>query len=384
MSTLQHWCVQIKTHRSSNNTLLHNEELYEKYRLCFFIDGHDECLETCQEDYHDMVNLLLGWVNVAPLDLKLCVSSGNYEIFRTAFEDEKRLQLHELTRHDIENFSLIEHLLTWANPLDRISAYRTFAVVGKLSELGMTPMTLLRYSILSDYEMGATFAMHTELRGSELSESDMITRKTQARARLNDQSRGLLEIEPLPYRGHLLTKPLDIEHVAFTHRSVFNFIQTHHILDIMEACKGFDIVDAMSQIVLAEIKFFGLYSYSFRLTGLLWLLLKDLPQLLEYCQKEAQDASTFRFFNELDYAQNQLPVYISKTGHFTPSACYFSVFHWAIYTQYVGYLLYKILQDSRLVLDKFQFTHILACNIESVYDTGNIELLRVDGTKPIF
>ncbi|KAB8211652.1 hypothetical protein BDV34DRAFT_87239 [Aspergillus parasiticus] len=184
--------------------------------------------------------------------------------------------------------SLMEHLLTWANPLDRISAYRTFAVVGKLSELGMTPMTLLRYSILSDYEMGATFAMHTELRGSELSESDMTTRKTQARARLNDQSRGLLEIEPLPYRGHLLTKPLDIEHVAFTHRSVFNFIQTHHILDIMEACKGFDIVDAMSQIVLAEINFFGLYSYSFRLTGLLWLLLKDLPQLLECCQKEAQ------------------------------------------------------------------------------------------------
>ncbi|KJK65551.1 hypothetical protein P875_00010200 [Aspergillus parasiticus SU-1] len=90
--------------RATLNTLLHNEELYEKYRLCFFIDGHDECLETCEEDYHDMVNLLLGWVNVAPLDLKLCVSSGNYEIFRTAFEDEKRLQLHELTRHDIENF----------------------------------------------------------------------------------------------------------------------------------------------------------------------------------------------------------------------------------------------------------------------------------------
>ncbi|KAB8214794.1 hypothetical protein BDV33DRAFT_195797 [Aspergillus novoparasiticus] len=324
------WRVQLQFRFSRKDI-----QLYEKFRLCFFIDGLNECLETCQEDYHDMVNLLLGWISVASLDLKLCVSSRNYEIFRTAFEDEKRLQLHELTLNEIvdradgmprEMESLIEHLLTWANSLDRISAYRTFAVVGKMAELGMTPMTLLRYSFLSDYEMDTTFAMHAELR---------------AQARLNDQSRGLLEIKPLPYRGHLLTKPLDIEHVTFIHRSVFDFLQTHHILDIIEACEDLDIVDAVSQVVLAEIKFFGLYS--FHSTRLRWLLLKDLPQLLEYCQKEAQNVSTFRFFDELDHA----------------------------------YLRYKILQDSRLVLDKFQFTHILACIIESIYDTGNVESLRV-------
>ncbi|OGM46468.1 hypothetical protein ABOM_004548 [Aspergillus bombycis] len=104
------WRVQLqlrfsrKDIRAVFNALLHNNELYEKYRLCFFIDGFDECLETCQEVYHDMVNLLLGWVDVAPLDLKICVSSRNYEVFRSAFEDEKRLQLHELTRYDIESF----------------------------------------------------------------------------------------------------------------------------------------------------------------------------------------------------------------------------------------------------------------------------------------
>ena len=75
--------------------------------------------------------------------------------------------------------------------------------------------------------------------------------------------------------------------------------------------------------------------------------------------------------------QNQLPVYISKMDHFTLSTCYFSVFHWVIYMQHVEYMRYKILQDSRLVLDKFQLTHILACIIESIYDTGNVELLRV-------
>ncbi|OGM46469.1 hypothetical protein ABOM_004549 [Aspergillus bombycis] len=181
--------------------------------------------------------------------------------------------------------SLIDHLLTWNNPIDRISAYRTFAVVGKLSELGMAPMTLLRYSFLSDYEMDTTFAMHAELSGCELSESDMIARKGQAQARLHDQSRGLLEIKHLSYRGDLPTRPVDIEHVTFIHRSVFDFLQTHHILDTMEACEGFDTVDAMSQIVLAEIKFFGLYS--FHSTRIRWLLLKDLPQLLGYYQKEA-------------------------------------------------------------------------------------------------
>lgn len=344
------WRVQLqfgifrKDIRAALNTLLHNEGPYKKYRLCFFIDGLDECLETCQENYHDLVNLLLGWIDVAQFDLKLCLSSRNYEIFRIAFKDEKRLQLHELTRHDIENFVthrlkgfeicsytessaqdkqklvkeivdradgvflwvalvlkslrgslkydnqlehllrriqrmswemelLLDHLLTWANPLDRISAYRTFAVVGKLSELGMAPMTLLRYSFLSDYEMDTTFAMHTELRGYELSESGMATRKLQAQARLNDQSRGLLEIKPLPYRGLLFMKSPDTEHVTFIHRSVFDFLRTHHVLDNMEACEGFGIVDTMSQIVLAEIKFFGLYT--FHSTRLRWLLLKD-------------------------------------------------------------------------------------------------------------
>ncbi|QMW28669.1 hypothetical protein G4B84_003958 [Aspergillus flavus NRRL3357] len=363
--------------RVALNTLLHNKELYEKYRLCFFVDGLDECLETCQQDYHDMVNLLLGWVDVAPLDLKLCISSRNYEIFRTAFEDEKRLKLHELTRHDIENFVI-----------HRLKGFEICSYIKSAAQAKQ------KYSFLSDYEMNTMFAMHAELSGCELIESDMKTRKTQARARLNDQSRGLIEIKPLPYRGHLLTKPLDIEHVTFIHRSVFDSLQTHHILDIMEACEGLDIVDAMSQIVLAEIKFFGLYS--FHSTRLRWNLLKKLPPLLGYCQKEARDASIFRFFDELDHAvlciqglsplqdqQNQLPVYISGTGHFTPSACYFSVFHWVIYTQYVGYLPYKILQDSsRAILEGFaqgqhmEITYIKGWSQTNILNTALLAALK--------
>ncbi|KAE8395122.1 hypothetical protein BDV23DRAFT_195356 [Aspergillus alliaceus] len=414
--------------RAAFNQLLHHKELYENYRLYFFIDGLDECLETCQEDYYDVVDLLLGWIDLAPLDLKLCVSSRNYEVFRTAFDDGMRLQLHELAHSDIANLviyrlegfeicsdtktavtgqagfkmeSLIDHLLTWNNPLDRISAYRTFAVVGKFSELGMTPMTLLRYTFLFDYEIDSNFAMRAEMRGYDLSDADVAIRKVQAQARLNDQSRGLLEIKYQPCRGHLSTKLADVGYVTFIHRSVYDFLQMHHKTHIREACEGFNIVDAMSQIVLAEIKFFGLCSV--HSTRLRWLLLKDLPQLLRLCQEEAKDASTFRFFDELDYAvlcaqglnslqdhPGQLPVCISKTGHFTPSACYFSVFHRAIYTQYIGYMRYKIAEDSRLVYDKFQFTHILACIIESIYDTDLPKAhawkspTSRDGSVPIF
>jgi hypothetical protein len=93
----------------------------------------------------------------------------------------------------------------------------------------------------------------------------------------------------------------------------------------------------MNQVVLAEINFFGLYS--FHSPRLRWLLLKDLPRLLK-SRQDATDLTTFPFFDELDNAvlstqglspvqgqQSQLPVYISKAGHFTPFARYFSVFH---------------------------------------------------------
>ncbi|KAF5857371.1 hypothetical protein ETB97_005906 [Aspergillus alliaceus] len=161
-------------------------------------------------------------------------------------------------------------------------------------------MTLLRYTFLFDYEIDSNFAMRAEMRGYDLSEADVAIRKVQAQARLNDQSRGLLEIKYQPCRGHLSTKLADIGYVTFIHRSVYDFLQVHHKTHIREACEGFNIVDAMSQMVLAEIKFFGLCSV--HSTRLRWLLLKDLSQLLRLCQEEAKDASTFRFFDELDYA----------------------------------------------------------------------------------
>ncbi|KAE8146641.1 hypothetical protein BDV25DRAFT_47329 [Aspergillus avenaceus] len=95
--------------RSAFDRLLHSDQLYSRYRICFFIDGLDELVETCHEDYRDIVELLRRWISMAPLDLKLCISLRNYSVFGTLAVDEKRLQLHELTRQDMLKF--VKHRL---------------------------------------------------------------------------------------------------------------------------------------------------------------------------------------------------------------------------------------------------------------------------------
>jgi len=52
-----------------------------------------------------MVKLLASWTTTAPRDVKLCVSSREYNIFINAFSAEKRLRLHELTSFNIEAYA---------------------------------------------------------------------------------------------------------------------------------------------------------------------------------------------------------------------------------------------------------------------------------------
>ena len=84
--------------------LVRNQQVYKNHRVCFFIDGLDEYEETCSEDYSDMVNQLVSWTESALPDVKLCVSSREYEVFRKAFGEDKRLRVQDLTREDISNF----------------------------------------------------------------------------------------------------------------------------------------------------------------------------------------------------------------------------------------------------------------------------------------
>ncbi|KKZ61271.1 hypothetical protein EMCG_04144 [[Emmonsia] crescens] len=96
--------LRVKDIRAAFDTLIHSPRLYENNKLCFFIDGLDEYEETAHEDYKDMVDMLFLWVNMAPNDVKLCVSSRELEDFRKAFSEDKKLRLHELTRNDMESF----------------------------------------------------------------------------------------------------------------------------------------------------------------------------------------------------------------------------------------------------------------------------------------
>jgi len=84
--------------------LVRNRQVYKNHRVCFFIDGLDEYEETCSEDYSDMVNQLVSWTESALPDVKLCVSSREYKVFRKAFGEDKRLRVQDLTREDIRNF----------------------------------------------------------------------------------------------------------------------------------------------------------------------------------------------------------------------------------------------------------------------------------------
>ncbi|KAF7586242.1 hypothetical protein BBP40_009211 [Aspergillus hancockii] len=191
-------------------------------------------------------------------------------------------------------------------------------------------------------------------RGSELSEPDVATRKVQAQARLNDQSRGLLEIRALPGRGQLPTNLIDIDSATFIHRSILDFLQTHHKIELMEACEEFDVSGAISQIVLAEIKFFGLCSFhSPRLRG---LLLKDLPHLLRSRREDVKDVTIFCFLMSSILPSSAL----NGSALFRTSKAS---------SQFTS--------DSRLVYDNSQFTHVPACFLGSTYDTGNIDCLKL-------
>jgi hypothetical protein len=88
--------------RAAFSRLIENRNLYKKHCFCFFIDGLDEYEETRQEDYKVMVELLCSWTRAAPQDVKICVSSREYNVFLNAFSTERRLRLQDLTRRDME------------------------------------------------------------------------------------------------------------------------------------------------------------------------------------------------------------------------------------------------------------------------------------------
>lgn len=87
-------------------SMVEDERTYENRRLCFFIDGLDEFDEFNGLDpedsstYSDLIRFLADWAHRKP-DVKLCVSSRDWTLFRHAFKANQKIRLQDLTKNDM-------------------------------------------------------------------------------------------------------------------------------------------------------------------------------------------------------------------------------------------------------------------------------------------
>jgi hypothetical protein len=285
--------------------LIENRGLYENSYFCFLIDGLDEYEETLQEDYKDMVKILYSWTTAAPEDVKICVSSREYNVFLNAFSAEWRLRVQGMTRADIELYvqgrladvddkegtkhlvriitdksdgiflwvalavqtvrrrlehgyqlddlereldslphelmDLIKHLLRSTNESTPKKAYQTFTILQKLKPYKLD-LTLVLYSFLNDYSHDPNFSMESSVPICSMNDAATHTRVNLARKKLNGDCRGLLEA-----KGDIMT---------FTHRSIPEFLNEEDIQTEMHSYLiGFIPEDAISQLFLAELRY---------------------------------------------------------------------------------------------------------------------------------
>ncbi|KAK1840554.1 hypothetical protein CCHR01_16828 [Colletotrichum chrysophilum] len=70
------------------------------HRLVFFIDGPDEY----DGDHDGMLKTILKWTKEHHNDIKLCVSSREWEIFTQRLADCPRIKLQNITRRDVQTY----------------------------------------------------------------------------------------------------------------------------------------------------------------------------------------------------------------------------------------------------------------------------------------
>jgi len=306
--------------RAAFSRIIEQQKLYEKRCFCFFIDGLDEYKETRQEDYKVMVKLLHNWTTVAPDNVKICVSSREYNVFMSGLSDEKRLCLQDLTREDMKKYTrdkledieeskgkddlvnaittkadgiflwvslvvksfrrrledgcvlaeleqeldsfpdeldnLFRHLLKLIHTSDRRKAFQTFKMVEILQPTRLQ-MSLFSWSFIDEYNRNQEFAMQTSFSISSMDSPARSHRIERARKRLAGICQGLVELRD----GDGAQGPV----VAFTHRSVPEFLQKLEAKGEMEPyVKEENPVDIVSQLFLAELRTTDLKDFSDR------------------------------------------------------------------------------------------------------------------------
>lgn len=84
--------------------LMKDVDVFERYRLCFFIDGLDEFEQdpSIQMDtYYSLAKKLESWVSNSAGNVKMCVSSRELSEFTSRFPASQRITLHRLTMEDV-------------------------------------------------------------------------------------------------------------------------------------------------------------------------------------------------------------------------------------------------------------------------------------------
>ncbi|KAI0121883.1 hypothetical protein F4814DRAFT_457770 [Daldinia grandis] len=81
-------------------TLLTSEATFKKHKLVFFVDGLDEY----QGRHVELVNKLTSWASLNAENLKICVSSREWNEFMVGFSECPQLRIHDCTHQDITTF----------------------------------------------------------------------------------------------------------------------------------------------------------------------------------------------------------------------------------------------------------------------------------------
>jgi hypothetical protein len=314
---LMPWQVQTqlqlgtKDIKAAFSRLRENQNLYEKHCFCYFIDGLDEYEETRSEDYTEIVRILSDWTKNSRGNVKLCVSSREYNVFLNAFSSERKIRLQDLTRRDMERYvreklqidesedsetlmqaivdkgngiflwvalvvktlrdrleaghelialksefdslpdeleDLFTHLL---RSLDKSARKRTYHLLAMTTE--GTPraagyLSPLACSFLENYYENKAFAMIPDFPYYNMEPAARNERAVLAYKSINGYCRGLLE-----FKRH---SPRDkTPCLTFIHRSIPEFLSTTNIKEDMNLfLKDFIAVEAISQLLLAEIR----------------------------------------------------------------------------------------------------------------------------------
>ncbi|EXF84611.1 hypothetical protein CFIO01_04779 [Colletotrichum fioriniae PJ7] len=85
---------------SAFSSLLRQTTFFSSHKIAIFIDGLDEF----DGDHDKMIKKLLRWAKSVPEDMKLCVSSREWEVFRQRLINCPGIRLQDITSRDIEAY----------------------------------------------------------------------------------------------------------------------------------------------------------------------------------------------------------------------------------------------------------------------------------------